>query len=259
MKADQFSYFDAPFIAMAHRGGSLLPANVGKENTAYAFAQAYALGYRWMETDVHATVDGHLVAFHDPHLDRVSDAQGAISELTLAQVQQVRVGGEPIPTMAQLLDQFADCRFNIDLKAPGTPDPLARLLSEHRAESRVCVGSFSQRRLARFRRLTAGRVATSCGPIEIGVAVVVPALIRLSRGAALQVPVSTPLLGHQVAVVTPAVIAAAHRAGRQVQVWTIDEPEEMTRLIDLGVDGLITDAIDVLKDVLVARGMWPQS
>ncbi len=256
--AAEFSSFDAPFIAMAHRGGSLLPANRGKENTIAAFSQAHALGYRWLETDVHATRDGQLVAFHDPHLDRVSDATGAISELSLAQVREVRVGGEPIPTMGELLEAFPDCRFNVDLKADGTADLLAGLLQRRAAEPRVCVGSFTQRRLDRFRRLTSGRVATSCGPWELGAAIVAPPLVRFSRGVALQVPVTTPIAGHQVAVVTPELVTAAHRAGRVVQVWTIDDRAEMNRLIDLGVDGLITDAIDVLKQVLVGRGLWTE-
>lgn len=247
---------DLGFIAMAHRGGSLLPQNVGKENTVAAFSRAVELGYRWLETDVHATADGHLVAFHDPHLERVSDARGPIGELTLEQVRRVRVGGEQIPTMQELFEQFEGANFNIDLKADGTPALLAALIDEQNAQQRVCVGSFSQSRLDEFRRITDAAVTTSCGPVETALTAALPPLVRFTKGAALQVPTTHPVLGLTVPIVTPRVIKACHAAGVSVQVWTINDPVQMNALIDLGVDGLVTDAIDVLKDVLVERGLW---
>ncbi|MGJ6979213.1 glycerophosphodiester phosphodiesterase [Aestuariimicrobium soli] len=255
-------YFDVGFAALAHRGGSLLPANVGRENTAVAFRNAVALGFRYLETDVHVTRDGHLVAFHDDRLDRVSDASGLIRDLTLDQVRAVRVNGEPIPLFADLVDEFRDARFNVDIKAAGAEAPLADLLRAHAAFDRVCVGSFGQSRLATYRRLAAplpkGTAATSCGPVEVAAAMAagVVGLPLPGPGLAYQVPTHHEVAGRRVPVVTRGFVRGAHRAGRRVHVWTIDDPDEMHRLIDLGVDGLVSDAIDVLKQVLVGRGLW---
>lgn len=252
------AYFDAPFVALAHRGGALLPANVGRENTLAAFRAAVDLGYRYLETDVHATRDGGLVAFHDDTLDRVTDGHGLLRDLRLADVRAARVGGEPVPTLDEVLGEFPDCRLNIDLKAPGAVVPLVAALDRHGAWDRVCVGSFGDRRLAAFRRLARGRAATSVGPAGVALAM---GAARVGRGPApagdaFQVPVTTRVGGRRVPVVTAAFVRLAHRWGRQVHVWTIDEPDEMERLIDLGVDGLVSDRPDLLRTVLEQRGLW---
>lgn len=260
--AADFPYFHTPPMALAHRGGSFYPPNVGLENSATAFAHAVELGFRYLETDVHATADGVLVAFHDEHLDRVSDIRGAIASLPWSVVRQARIGGrEPIPTLAQLLESFPGARFNIDIKAPGAIEPLWRLICDMGAEDRVCIGSFSDRRLARFRRLSGGRVATSAGPTDVAATRLLPrrltALLR-SPAVALQIPVSQPLprSSRELTVVTPGLLRRAHQAGKQVHVWTIDDADEMRRLLDLGVDGIVTDRPDILKDVLVSRNQW---
>lgn len=260
MTAAGYHYFDPPFIAMAHRGGALLAANSGIENTVAAFGNAVALGYRYLETDVHATADGHLVVLHDDRLERVSDHHGAVADLTLAQLRQVRVGGrEPVPTMAEVFEAFPDARFNIDIKAPAALVPLVRLLRNAGAEHRVCVASFSDTSLRRFRDLTGGRVATAAGRSAVAYTVSIPGLpgILNTPGAAFQVPVRHTVAGRPVTIVTPRFLAAAHRRGMKVHVWDVDDEAEMRRLLDLGVDGIITDAIDVLKNVLVRAGRWP--
>jgi glycerophosphoryl diester phosphodiesterase len=134
---------------------------------------------------------------------------------------------------------------------------LADLLDLTGSHDRVCVGSFSQRRLNAFRRETGGRVATSAAPPEVAPFLALPTghLARFAtrnRVAALQVPHRRGRLR----VVTPGVVRRAHAAGAHVHVWTVDEPAEMDELLDMGVDGLITDRTDVLKDVLVRRGQW---
>ena len=161
MRASDYPYFDQPFIALAHRGGSLLPDNVGRENTLHAFGNAVALGYTHLETDVHSTRDGHLVAFHDDVLDRVTDQRGAIAELSFDEVRQARVGGiDQIPTLDEVLDAFPDSYLNIDIKTGGAVEPLVACLNAHRAQKRVCVGSFGPQRLRQFRRLMGQQVAT---------------------------------------------------------------------------------------------------
>lgn len=247
-----------PLIAMAHRGGAAHPDLIGLENTTYAFQHAVELGYRYLETDVHLTADGQLVAFHDDILDRVTDQTGPVASAGPARIAAARIGEtHPIPFLSDLLDEFAECRFNIDLKADGTPAVLVDLLDKLGAHDRVCVGSFSQHRIREFRARAAGRVATSASPAEVALFLTSPSgaiARRLTRGrvAALQVPHRRGALP----VVTRGLVRKAHDAGVQVHVWTVDDPDEMVELLDLGVDGLITDRTDLLKEVLVTRGLW---
>ncbi|MDO5498082.1 MAG: glycerophosphodiester phosphodiesterase [Propionibacteriaceae bacterium] len=257
--AVHYRYFDSGFIAMAHRGGALLADNLGRENSVHAFANAVRLGYRYLETDVHTTADGTLIAFHDDRLDRVTDHAGVVAELPWNEVRQARIGGhDPIPTLAELFETFPEQRFNIDLKAPGAIEPLVTAIDAHRAHARVCVGSFSIARIRAFRRLMGARVATSLSQNGVIWTRFAPGLPRLlaAPGAALQVPVEHIVAGCRVRLVTRGLLARAHAAGKHVHVWTIDDPATMHELVDLGVDGLISDRIDVLKEVCQERGIW---
>ena len=255
-----YAYLDDPSgpLAFAHRGGATHPELVGIENTLTAFRHAAGLGYVYLETDVHATRDGVLLAFHDEVLDRVSDTRGGIVDATYAELRQVLVGGrEPIPTLGELLDALPQVRFNIDLKAEAAVPLLAALIEERQAHDRVLVGSFSLRRLNRFRRLTGGRVPTSATPLEVLAFRFLPSGLladRLTRGrvAALQVPHRRG----RVTVTTAGLVRRAHRVGKHVHSWTVDDPDEMIVLLDRGVDGLMTDRTDILRDVLVQRGQW---
>lgn len=245
-------------LAFAHRGGAYHPEIEGLENTLAAFRHAADLGYDYLETDVHLTADGVLLAFHDEVLDRVSDQRGAVRELTLAEVRRARIGGrEEIPTLVDLLDAFPGARFNIDIKSDDAVAPLAALVRERDLWDRVLIGSFSRRRIRRFRALTEGRVPTAADPFEVlayrlsPTAGIAKALVG-ARFAAFQVPHRRGRL----TVVTPGLVRRAHAAGLQVHVWTIDDPAEMTELLDRGVDGLFTDRTDLLKDVLQGRGQW---
>src|SRR5680860_437027 len=188
-----FTYLDdvppGAVIAMAHRGGALHPEIPGTENTLHAFQHAVAaLGYRYLETDVHTTRDGVLLAFHDSALDRVTDGVGLLADLTAEQVALARIAEvHAVPTMAELLEEFPQCRFNIDVKSRGAVAALVELLDRSAAHDRVCVGSFSRRRLREFRRATGGRVATSAAPAEVMVAWSAARVPRMPA-AALQVP-----------------------------------------------------------------------
>jgi len=245
-------------LAFAHRGGAYHPELEGLENTLAAFKHAVALGYDYLETDVHVTSDGVLLAFHDSVLDRVTDLRGAISQTTFEEVRQALVGGrEQVPTLAQLFDEFPLARFNIDIKSDGAVPVLAEFIREREAWDRVLVGSFSPKRLARFRRLTDGRVPTAATPVEVLVFRVVPSA-RLAdrltgrRVAAFQIP-------HKRGpwtIASRSLVRRAHAAGKHVHVWTVDDPDEMRTLLDRGVDGLFTDRTDLLKDVLTERGQW---
>jgi glycerophosphoryl diester phosphodiesterase len=259
-----FGYLDAVLdrpgsaLALAHRGGAYHPEIEGLENTLAAFKHAVSLGYEYLETDVHVTRDGVLLAFHDAVLDRVTDRQGTIATATYAEVREALVAGrEEVPTLARLFDEFPDARFNIDLKSEGAVPALADFVAAREAWDRVLVGSFSPRRLKLFRDLTGGRVPTSAHPLEVAVFRLLPSgrladLVTRGRVAALQVPRRR----RRLLLVTRGLVRRAHAAGKHVHVWTVDDPEEMRELLDLGVDGLFTDRTDVLKAVLTERGQW---
>jgi glycerophosphoryl diester phosphodiesterase len=240
-------------LAFAHRGG----AGDAPENTMPAFEQAVALGYRHLETDVHVTADGVLLAFHDDHLDRVTDGSGAIADLPWSVVREARVDGrEPIPRFEDLLTAWSDVRINIDPKHDGAVGPLAEVLLRTGAIDRVCIGAFSDRRIARVQSLVGPELCTSMGPRQV--AQLVAASRGLSSGRRTLMAPCAQVPTHQgpVPLVTERLVAAAHRRGIQVHVWTIDDPTEMTRLLDLGVDGIMTDRPQALKDLLLARGEW---
>ncbi|WP_188777908.1 glycerophosphodiester phosphodiesterase [Marmoricola endophyticus] len=268
-----FAYLDEPSypLAIAHRGGARHPDLAGLENTLAAFEHAVGLGYRYLETDVHLSRDGVLVVSHDGVLGRLTDHAGRISDLTAADLARVRVAGDhPLPTMAELLERFPEARFNIDIKGADTAVPLAVLLRTTGAERRVCVGSFSLSRLREFRRATGGRVATSAAPVEVagflapdlgagtrrGLSDVLAAGRRLVGGRAAPVALQVPVRRGPFPVVTEGLVDRAHAGGLHVHVWTVDDRDEMARLLDLGVDGLITDRTDVLRDLLVERDQW---
>lgn len=261
MTAADYPYFASAPIGLAHRGGALHPDNLGIENTLAAFATAVRLGFRYLETDVHATSDGTVVAFHDEDLDRVTDRTGAIAELPWREVAAARVGGShPVPTLDELLDGFPTARINIDIKAPGAVAPLWETIRAHAAYDRVCVGSFSGRTLHDFRRLAGARVATAAGQLGTAGLRYLPRLVSVlarTPGQVLQIPTTHEVRGRTLALVTEDLVRTAHRFGKHVHVWTIDDPTEMDRLLDLGVDGLVSDRIDVLREVLAARGAWP--
>ncbi|WP_141780565.1 glycerophosphodiester phosphodiesterase family protein [Nocardioides albertanoniae] len=249
--------------AYAHRGGALHPDLIGMENTLEAFRHAVSLGYTHLETDVHVTRDGVLLAFHDEALDRVTDVRGLIAEMTYAEVQSARIGGlHGVPTLAELFEAFPEATFNIDLKSDGAGAALAALLVATDREDKVIVGSFSGRRLEAFRRLTQGRVRTSAHPREVLAYLLSPTAgiarrLAGERFDAFQIPHRQRLRGPlSVRVASRGLVRRAHQAGKEVHVWTIDDPAEMEQLVERDVDGLMTDRTDLLKAFLVERGLW---
>lgn len=257
-RALDWPYFTGPRpLAFAHRGGAGYAPNVGIENSIAAFANAVALGYTHVETDVHATCDGVAVAFHDDRLDRVTDAVGAIGGLPWEEVVQARIGGrEPIPTLAETLETFPALNLNIDLKSDAVVEPALAAIRAAGAERRVCLGSFDERRIRRAYGLSRGRIAVAHSTVgTLAVKLVRPAAIArmlAGPGVALQIPETF----RGIRIATARLVERAHALGNDVHVWTIDDAEAMRRLLDLSVDGIVTDRPDVLRDVLVARGEW---
>jgi glycerophosphoryl diester phosphodiesterase len=247
------AFFDHPGpLAFAHRGG----ASDAPENTAAAFAHAVGLGYHYLETDVHVTADGVAVAFHDEDLTRTCGRPGRIRDLTWAEVSTARVDGrEPIPRLDDLISAWPGTRWNLDCKSDHAIDALVAVLQRLDVLDRVCVGSFSDRRLHVLRQRLGSRLCTSLGPVATARLVLASRTHRLIArpgGQAAQIP----LRQGPIPVVTEALVRTAHRLGLQVHVWTIDEPGEMHHLLDLGVDGIMTDRPGVLREVLELRGEW---
>jgi len=261
MRAADYAFFDVPFMAFAHRGGATYMPNRHRENSLHAFQEAVALGYRYLETDVHATRDGVLLAFHDRVLDRVTDRTGAVAEMSYAEVAEARIHGlDPIPRLSELLIEFPDARFNVDAKSPTAVALLAATIEEYEAYDRICVASFGIRRLYQLRRLLGWRVPSAASALGIAANRFLPWVTWALNTPApvLQIPISLSMLRGRLAVLTPALVEAAHRAGKKVQIWTVDDSETMERLIDAGVDGIFTDRVDTLKDVLLRRGLWAE-
>jgi glycerophosphoryl diester phosphodiesterase len=255
---------DEPPIAVAHRGGAI----GAPENSMAAFARAVQLGYRYLETDVHTTADGELVALHDPVLDRVADRTGAVAELSWREVGAARIGGtEPVPRLADVLGAWPGVRVIVDAKSDRAVDPLVELLRSTGAVDRVCVGSFSTTRLERVRAALGPRLATSMGPSEV-LRLRLAAWRLLPRRAVprggerrlgpvcVQIPVRSRR--ERIPLAEPGLIGTAHALGLPVHVWTVNERAEMQRLLDDGVDGLISDDVVTLRDVLRERGAWPR-
>jgi glycerophosphoryl diester phosphodiesterase len=242
---------DGP-LAMAHRGGAYHPDNLGYENSMRAFEQAVGLGYQYLETDLHATSDGMVIAFHDDRLDRVTDRAGIISQLPWSEVSKARINGhEPIPLLTDVLEHLPTVKLNLDIKSDNGVLPTASVLRNAGAIDRVCVSSFSQARVQRIRTELGERLATGFGQNEIARLRFSPFRFN-SPGACLQIP---EYFG-RLKVLTPALLRRAHALGKQVHVWTVDDPADMHRLLDAGVDGLFTDRTDLLREVLIERGEW---
>jgi glycerophosphoryl diester phosphodiesterase len=259
MRAADYAFFDVPFAAFAHRGGATYQPNLHRENSMHAFKEAVAFGYRYLETDVHATRDGVLLAFHDHVLDRVTEHKGAIADMTYAQISEARIHGkDPIPTLSELLAEFPDARFNVDAKSPTAVALLVSTIEDYEAHDRVCVASFGIRRLYELRRRLGWRVPSAASAVGIAANRFLPWMTWAlnTPAAVLQMPISVPIGGRRLEVLTPTLLEAAHRADKKVQIWTVDDSETMERLIDAGVDGIFTDRIDTLKEVLVRRGLW---
>jgi glycerophosphoryl diester phosphodiesterase len=257
-----YEFLDHPgTVAFAHRGGTF----DGLENSMPAFQHAVDLGYRYLETDVNATADGVPLAFHDRTLDRVTDRAGRIARLPYAEVAKARIRGvEPIPSLEDVLGSWPDVRVNIDVKDESAIGPLMTALHRTQAWHRVCVTSFSTRRLVqvrtRIRLFTGVDVCTSLGPrgvVALRAKSYGGPLARLIRPAASEVACAqVPYAVGRTPFVTRAFLGQAHDLGLQVHAWTVNDRAEMARLLDLGVDGIMSDDIEALREVLITRGQW---
>ena len=242
-RANPFAALPVP-LGLAHRGG----AAEATENSPTAFQNAADHGLRAIETDVRATIDGHAVVFHDATMDRTTDRSGAVSAFPVAHLRGAHLanGDHPV-SLVEALERWPGLTFNVDVKADDAVEPFLRAVGQVDAWDRVCAASFSTRRLARMRALAGPRLATSLGSAEVA-RLVTGTLHRTSACAA-----QVPRRAGRFPLVTPALLRRAHDLGLQVHVWTVNDPVEMAGLLDLGVDGLITDRPCLLAQVLADR------
>jgi glycerophosphoryl diester phosphodiesterase len=254
-------------LFFAHRGGSAL----APENTLPAFENGLKLGADALETDIHYTRDGEIVAFHDDTLERVTNGSGPISALTYNELRRLdagyyftRDGGETypfrgqgvtIPTLAEIFQRFPEVRVNIDIKLGDEENDrrFVRLLLDNAWEARAMVGSFDYVDIARFRTLSEGRVATSASSSEVRM-FLLRVLFRATKR--MRVPydaLQVPEVQSGIRVVSQTSIRLAHQLGLDIHVWTVDDRATMERLLDWGVDGVMTDRPDILAEVYRAR------
>jgi len=223
-----------------------------------AFQGAVDLGYLYIETDVHVTRDGRVVIFHDDNLDRLTDGSGRFAECEWSELEgldaahafgadqgfPLRGKGIGMPLLEEAVATFPSQMFNIDLKQPGIAEAVAAEVVRLGIEDRVMIGSFHDRRIRAFRRSASG-VATSAGPAEVARTLA----RRPQRGIGADA-YQVPERGAGMRLVTDRFVRRAHAADKQVHVWTVNEPDDMRRLLGMGVDGIVTDRPDLLNEVL---------
>ena len=246
-------YFDSELPRVfAHRG----LATSAPENTLAAFRAAVDLGVHYVETDVHGSKDGFAVISHDPDLTRLAGNASAVSDYRMSELGAIDLGGgQNFSSLAQALDAFPDTRFNIDIKSADAIAPTIAAIRAAKAVGRVLVTSFSEaRRLAAVRELPG--VATSTGARRFASAL---ASATFARSAALASTlreidcVQVPTHYGPLRITTPRIIRRLHLAGVEIHVWTINDAVTMHRLLDLGIDGLVTDRADIAIAVLAER------
>src|SRR5699024_1231768 len=258
-------------IGLAHRG-----ADTQRENTMSAVRDAVDLGFNYIEVDVQASADGKAVVFHDDQLDRITTGRGKISQYTWQELTKLKVLGpqprneqigERLVLIEELLEAFPRTRFNVDLKDLASAAPMVELLRRTAAWDRVLIASFrDSHRREFFKHLhSEDPVVASSGGVETVAKLlaahhlgILTSVVRLLRKNLPLHAIQVPIRQGPIRVVTKRFVAACHRAGLVVHVWVVNEPNWMKRLLDMGVDGLVTDNGPGLAEVLEARDQWPQ-
>jgi glycerophosphoryl diester phosphodiesterase len=254
-------YLSAEYpLRFAHRGSRVL----WPENTAEAFQGAVDLGYAYIETDVRITRDGVVVVFHDDTLERTTNGTGAVDRWDFADLKRLdaaywfdeaagypkRGTGVRVRSLDEVFEMWPNVRFNIDLKGPNLEWAVADVIKRRGMEHKTMIGSFVDHRIARFRRITRGEIATSAGPASVLAMVVMSRLRRTVRRPvqAYQLP-----FDYGTVPIDRKLVDSIHSAGAQLHTWTVNEAADMHRLLDLGVDGIVSDRPDVLKEVVQER------
>lgn len=251
-------------LVIAHQGGEEL----WPSNTMYAYERAVALGVDMLEMDLHVTADGALVLMHDETVDRTTDGTGLLEEMSLAQVKALDAGyywtaddgqtfpfrgqGITVATLEEVFQAFPDMPMNIEIKlVEHVPvvEPFCQMIRQHNMQDKVLVASFHQDALDQF-RAACPEVSTSTTQDEVISFFVRHALGLAASFSPAAQAVQVPEYRSGLHIVTPGFIDDAHSRGMDVHVWTVNQAADMQRMIDLGVDGIITDRPDILLELL---------
>ena len=244
-----FKYLNTSFSAFAHRGG----ANDFVENTLDAFQQSINLGFKYIETDVQATKDDKLVIFHDPDLKRMMNVDEQISSLTYYELKKYRINGtHKIPTFLETVTSWPDIKFNIDPKSDKSAELLIKELKSLDSIDRFCIGSFNSYRLNKIRDAFDHKICTSMATNEV----VSFYFYRFFGMSSITAPcLQLPYYRKGFKVITPGLVRDAHRFNKKIHAWTIDDPNQMNELLDMGIDGIMTDSPKLLKSEIIKRGI----
>ena len=233
------SFLDSEFQGFVHRGDT----SFFIENTIEAFQSAVSSGYEYLETDLRETADDKIITFHDPNLKRITGANITISETKFSDIRMRRLpSGETIPTIDELLEEFPDSFFNMDLKVSHIEEKVLRKINSHNALERVCLGSFNSRTIKKINALEP-KILTSMGVSQV---IMYKFFWKKTNSRLIQIPTSR----YGIKVVTKNFIDRLHEDGYKVHVWTINSESQMQTLIDLGVDGIMTDNAPGLMSVM---------
>jgi len=236
------------FTPIAHRGGT----EVAFENTFEAFADAYALGYRWLETDVQISKDGFLYAIHDNNLKRTAGININIDKLNSEDLDQILISGKHrIPRLDLLLRKFNDVTFNLDAKNIHAAKALVNLLNNDKSFRNLCLGSFSHKTMNYMREFLKRDLPMSFSKWEVFSLILD---IKFNKNAKynasyLQIPKS--YLGYK--LISKKLLDYCKKNGIKVHVWTINKRNDMESLIGMGVDGIMTDNCRTLLDATKKR------
>ena len=233
------SFLDSEFQGFVHRGDT----SIFLENTIEAFQSAVSLGYLYLETDLRETSDGKIITFHDPNLKRITGANITISETKFSDIRMRRLPSrETIPTIDELLEEFPDSFFNMDLKVNQIEVKVLKKINSHNALERVCLGSFNSKTIKKINSLEP-KILTS-----MGISQVIKYKFFQKKNLSKLIQIPTHWKG--IKVITKKFIDRLHNDGLKVHVWTINKEKEMQSLIDLGVDGIMTDNASGLIKVM---------
>ena len=233
------SFLDSEFQGFVHRGDT----SIFLENTIEAFQSAVSLGYQYLETDLRETSDGKIITFHDPNLKRITGANITISETKFSDIRMRRLPSrETIPTIDELLEEFPDSFINMDLKVNQIEEKVLKKINSHNALERVCLGSFNSKVIKKINSLEP-KILTSMGISQV-------IMYKFFQKKNISKLIQIPTRWNGIKVITKKFIDRLHNDGLKVHVWTINKETEMQSLIDLGVDGIMTDNASGLIKVM---------
>ena len=239
-------FFSSSFQPFVHRGNSVNFT----ENTLEAFQDAVNLGYKYIETDLRMTKDGEVITFHDESILRVTGEHKNIRDLTYAELRSIPLlRGGHIPKLTEVMEQFPETRFNVDLKIKGLIDKVAKIIDSHNAYNRVCIASFDTKRLRAFKKIR-NQACISMGILDV-------VFLKLFKYLISSVDcIQIPLHWKGIKVLDDNLIKTAQSNDLKVHVWTINSQETMESLINMKVDGIMTDDAELLKNVCLKSNLF---